>query len=342
MQNTQSAPQHQPTLERAPGQAAISINTNTGETYPAGSVWMGSTSWMSQPMAADVLKQRRGVQKEAPPKKVVGRGHDEHVASAADPSSPEEQMPITAQVGAAVKLATAAECAGIPSDGLIDTDNAFCTAVSSCTINNLQASSDSKIRHMVQDTTLGRQRALGGSEEVDAVIRVKRAGSRRRSITRLSEAEREMAMAIGVLGRTRESTSRPVVSVLDNYEPIGRGAKGSRQPQVPRTTLAKRVVEQGNKCKYCDRAFGSCALIDGELERLEARPDHFRPIAERRNDNLSNIFAACHICNRLKSSRLFVDVEEVRAVLQAAWLERGWKSAPPLVPFRPTEIYFRN
>jgi len=79
--------------------------------------------------------------------------------------------------------------------------------------------------------------------------------------------------------------------------------------------------------------FGSSVLIDDRVIVLKAQPDHFQPVADRRNDNPSNIHAADQICNqRIKGSRKFPSLEEARRVIQAAWTERGWKDAPPETP----------
>ena len=76
------------------------------------------------------------------------------------------------------------------------------------------------------------------------------------------------------------------------------------------------------------------ALIDGKIITLKAQPDHFQPVADRRNDNPSNIYAADQICNeRIKGSRKFVSLEEARTIIQGAWKERGWGDVPPLMPF---------
>lgn len=101
----------------------------------------------------------------------------------------------------------------------------------------------------------------------------------------------------------------------------------------------KRVLEQNELCIYCDRRFGSLVLIDAKIVSLEAQPDHFQPVADRRNDNPSNIHAADQICNeRIKGSRKFASLEEARRVIQAAWVERGWTDAPSLEAVCPAHI----
>jgi 5-methylcytosine-specific restriction endonuclease McrA len=158
-------------------------------------------------------------------------------------------------------------------------------------------------------------------------------GARRRKSVRLTDQEREVAVRLGL----RPSSISPTYSgpsVLDNYEPVRSARKRSYGP--PKNLLVKAVAAQDEHCGYCDRLFGSLVLVDGKLVTLKAVPDHFMPRAKRLNNASSNIVAACQVCNRLKDSRVFASVTQARAVLQAAWRERGWNDVPLLVPFKLT------
>jgi 5-methylcytosine-specific restriction endonuclease McrA len=158
-------------------------------------------------------------------------------------------------------------------------------------------------------------------------------GHHRKSPVRLTDKERETAIRLGL----RPSLIAPTLSVhsvLDDFKPIKRTVKQSYGPS--KNVLVKCVAVQDECCAYCDRLFGSLVLIDGKLITLTAQPDHFIPRAKRLNNSPSNIVAACQLCNRLKDSRVFTSIAQARAVLQAAWVERGWSDAPLLVPFKLT------
>lgn len=170
---------------------------------------------------------------------------------------------------------------------------------------------------------------------------VKRPVGRPPKRVQLTEAERKAAYRLKLKEeearkQARTETECKAVSVLDDYKPIVKD-RGGKTSGVPKNLLIKRVLEQDERCIYCDRRFGSLVLIDGQIKTLKAQPDHFQPVADRRNDSSSNIHAADQVCNeRIKGSRKFATLEEARNVIQAAWAERGWTDAPLLMPFEPS------
>jgi hypothetical protein len=118
--------------------------------------------------------------------------------------------------------------------------------------------------------------------------------------------------------------------------------RGGKTGTVSRVLLENKILEQNNRCYLCSREFGSAALIDGQPTKLRAEADHFRPVAERRNDSPRNIRAACHVCNRLKSSNLFETVEHAQEVIGKAWEERGYKTCPRLLPITSKHLKITN
>jgi len=119
----------------------------------------------------------------------------------------------------------------------------------------------------------------------------------------------------------------PGPSVLDSFPRIVKSPR--KTTEVSPNLLVKKILEQNERCIYCQRPFGSAVLIDGRVKILKAQIEHFQPKAERQNNNPANIYAACQICNhRIKSSRMFDSVEEARSVIQAVWKERNWHDAP--------------
>jgi 5-methylcytosine-specific restriction endonuclease McrA len=129
-------------------------------------------------------------------------------------------------------------------------------------------------------------------------------------------------------------------SVLNDFRPI---ESSRRKPStLSKNVLIKSIVDQKEKCAYCDRPFGSAVLVNGSVVTLKPESDHFVPRAKRLNNSSSNIVAACHLCNKLKSSREFDSVEQTRAVISTAWGERGWMDAPLLLPFKRAEAFNYN
>ncbi len=133
-----------------------------------------------------------------------------------------------------------------------------------------------------------------------------------------------------------ETKVRPEHSVLDTVPKARRSdARRAEKSHVPKLYLDYRLVEQDDHCKWCENKFGTAAIVDGKIVILVAEPDHFIPNAERKNDSLANIRAACQVCNKLiKKNHVFESEEHAKNVIQEVWRERGWYIAPPLVPFK--------
>jgi hypothetical protein len=150
---------------------------------------------------------------------------------------------------------------------------------------------------------------------------------RPKSAIRLTDAERKAAYRLKLRQAEEPAEAEPGTSVLDSFPRIvkSRGKTTDVSPNL----LVKKILEQNERCIYCQRRFGSAVLIDGRVRVLKAQIEHFQPKAERQNNNPANIYAACQICNhRIKSSRMFESVEEARSVIQAVWKERNWQDAP--------------
>lgn len=256
--------------------------------------------------------------------KEQSHGREESV-SVAEPFSLNEPTLGSALPAAETRQVTVGDSEAIPN-GLIDTDNE-----KSC----LHSAEAKEVTGAIFDEQPSKvQEVIQTPEAAQIGFDTDNRGRRHRKPIVLTPDEREVAVQVGIIDTRPESdTGFTGPSVLDAYSPV-RNFVGKRPAPVSKNLLAKRVAEQNGRCKYCDRRFGGYVLVEGRLEALEAQADHFRPVADRRNDNPNNIVAACHVCNRLKSSRLFSSVAEVQEVLQAAWQERGWKTAPALVPFK--------
>jgi hypothetical protein len=76
---------------------------------------------------------------------------------------------------------------------------------------------------------------------------------------------------------------------------------------------------QGNRCFYCNKLFGSNCYHNGKLIKLAKQFDHIIPMAYQSDSSLPNIVAACRQCNAWKSSKIFSSIEEARAFLSEKW-----------------------
>lgn len=81
--------------------------------------------------------------------------------------------------------------------------------------------------------------------------------------------------------------------------------------KIPTTKKQREILEkQQNKCLYCEVEFGSVVFRNEKplLSKLEW--DHQVPFVYSQNNNRANFCAACNICNRIKSSKMFQTVDE--------------------------------
>ena len=172
-------------------------------------------------------------------------------------------------------------------------------------------------------------------EILDSVLIPKPKG-RPRAQTRISEAARKALYR----ARNKEANDTDAEAALDappprDYATPARAVRRKAQPkQVPDGFLAEAILRQFDKCIYCDRPFGSMVIRGEKLIRLTPDKEHFSPKAQRTNNSQENIFAACQICNRIKSSFLFDTIDAAKEFIAKELIRLGWKSAPPLIPLR--------
>jgi 5-methylcytosine-specific restriction endonuclease McrA len=95
----------------------------------------------------------------------------------------------------------------------------------------------------------------------------------------------------------------------------------SEAPDVRRqpTGEEKRLIleNQGRRCLYCQRMFGSAVIRKGKIVWLKVTWDHVVPFSYSQNNHGHNFAAACQICNGLKGSLMFATIEEARTHILA-------------------------
>lgn len=83
-------------------------------------------------------------------------------------------------------------------------------------------------------------------------------------------------------------------------------------------------IEQGGRCLYCDREFGSVVYRHGKPIVLRLHYDHKAPWAYVGVHTRRNICAACHVCNLIKSDMIFQTVEEASIYILSKREEKGY------------------
>ena len=116
---------------------------------------------------------------------------------------------------------------------------------------------------------------------------------------------------------------KPVLWKRMSDVPIGR-----KRP--PRHIQRVILEEQGNKCFYCEREFGSIVYRWLKPIQLRINWDHISPYCYSYDNRGRNFAAACQVCNGIKSSHIAETVEELREHVQKRRDKKGYSDVPSM------------
>lgn len=106
---------------------------------------------------------------------------------------------------------------------------------------------------------------------------------------------------------------------------------GSGRRKTPRMARRRGILAlQKNRCLYCEHEFGSTVMRKGNPVVLQVNWDHFIPYAYGQTNAYTNWVAACHVCNGIKSARMFDTVMEAQKYILQRWIEKGYVLRSPL------------
>lgn len=88
----------------------------------------------------------------------------------------------------------------------------------------------------------------------------------------------------------------------------------------------KILDEQDWRCYYCGNLFGKTVKRRGKSVTLQVHFDHSVPYAYSGNNANYNFVAACHVCNLIKSSKVFSTREEAIEYIQTRCIEKGYEN----------------
>lgn len=91
-----------------------------------------------------------------------------------------------------------------------------------------------------------------------------------------------------------------------------------------RSAQLKILAGQGDRCFYCEMSLGSVKFRHGLPVVLKLNWDHSLPYAYSQNNNNENFVAACHVCNGIKSDKVFQTLDEARIYLQDKRKSKGY------------------
>ena len=112
------------------------------------------------------------------------------------------------------------------------------------------------------------------------------------------------------------------IAIPDKYHRVSEPPLGRKRP--PKAEQERILTEQEYSCFYCGVAFGSHHRRSGKPITIKIEWDHRLPYILTRNNETGNFVAACHVCNGLKSDKVFQDVEEAQIYLAHKRKDKGY------------------
>ena len=99
--------------------------------------------------------------------------------------------------------------------------------------------------------------------------------------------------------------------------------QGRRTP--PAAEKRRILEEQENRCFYCGLSFDDHNYRRSLPVKLKLHWDHQLPYSYSQNNKTANFVASCHICNGIKSNKLFQTVEEAQVFIQSRRKLKGYE-----------------
>lgn len=96
--------------------------------------------------------------------------------------------------------------------------------------------------------------------------------------------------------------------------------------RAPRLAERIRVQEaQGNRCLYCELPIGTAIWRRAQTVILRTNWDHFVPYSYLARNPDNNWVLACHVCNGIKTARMFDTVQTARQVILPVREAKGYE-----------------
>lgn len=94
--------------------------------------------------------------------------------------------------------------------------------------------------------------------------------------------------------------------------------------------MNRLIEQQGGKCYWCGRYFGTRIIYHDKIKTIRAIGDHHDPFVSSRNSTKENFVAACQYCNNFKSD-LAGDDDTIRKMVLSKWEKKIRKKSIVLV-----------
>lgn len=83
-------------------------------------------------------------------------------------------------------------------------------------------------------------------------------------------------------------------------------------------------VLQNSRCLYCDRKIGTMYECNGKVMFTREAWDHYIPFSFSFDNRKTNFVLSCHICNGIKSNKMFDTLEEVKNYVEYRRKKKGY------------------
>jgi hypothetical protein len=93
------------------------------------------------------------------------------------------------------------------------------------------------------------------------------------------------------------------------------------RPYISKELRARILTDQNARCIYCGLRLIMAIHKRHDIVITKLNWDHLVPVSYRRN---YNIVASCHICNQIKSDKIFDTLEDARKYIIHKRVKKGY------------------
>lgn len=96
--------------------------------------------------------------------------------------------------------------------------------------------------------------------------------------------------------------------------------------RLPPLCLRKeQLAFQNHCCFYCERRIGFIVWRKDKHIKLKLHWDHFVPYSLTQDNRFNNFVASCHVCNGIKSNKIFMTTDEAKIYILERRKEKGYR-----------------
>jgi len=86
-----------------------------------------------------------------------------------------------------------------------------------------------------------------------------------------------------------------------------------------------QLLRQDGECLYCEMNLDGVVFRNGTPRMIQTHWDHIIPYSYSQNNKEINFVASCHVCNGIKSNKVFQDLEDARTYILRRRKDKGYE-----------------